>query len=352
MRKNLLLAFIAFSTVANLYAQDKKVADETFPILTGGTFAKPKIVPSLNKLAIAQSSIYFKNVTTREVMENERGGLLGGRKSLGGSVTGRLTAYLDITDGEMSQQDYQQLADGFYQYLNQKLASGGISTVDWNAIAATQFYKEEGMNVEDLRKDENEMKKKGQIYTLVNSNAGSSLWRYNVNGGISPGFSFGKIKKASQFSEDLGAPVVFMHLTVDFADIVLDGDVKTGTSRQETMFYTKVTTSKKWKMDAEVGANVKVVAHAGSNYFWNQKSQAELMTIARDIPSNTPFASAVVQDESKEKLRAKDNIFAKDFNLTPMVVSTTKQKYMEAAKKALENYADMFVAKIQGSKKA
>lgn len=342
----LTLAFV----YANAQPDFQKQADESLKVAVGGTFGKSKIIPKLDKLAIAQASIYFKTATTREVYENERGGLFGGRKSGGGAVAGRITAYLETTDGELAQTDFQELADSFYVYFGKKLTEAGISAVDWNTIAATEFYKEQGMELDDIKKDESEMKKKGQIYTVVNANKGNSLYRYNIAGGMNPGFAFGKIKKASRFSEDVNAPVVFMHLVVDFADIWLDGDVKTSSSHEETMYYTKVTTSKKWKMDAEVGADIKV-STAGLSMFWNEKSQTENLNVIKDIPSYTAFASGVSENADKEVLRKKDNIFAKDFNMTPMVISTTKAKYKAAAKKALENYADTFIAKVKMSKK-
>jgi hypothetical protein len=194
------------------------------------------------------------------------------------------------------------------------------------------------------------MKKKGQVYTVVNANKGSSLYKYSITGGMNTGFAFGKVMKATKFAKDLDAPVVFMHLIVDFADIWLDGDVKTSNNRQETMFYTKVTSSKKFKMDAEVGADVKVSA-AGTSMFWNEKSQSENLNVTKDISSNLAFSSGVSQDANKDVLKKKDNLFAKDFNMTPMVVTTTKAQYKAAAQKALENYADTFVAKIKMSKK-
>ncbi|HYE54687.1 MAG TPA: hypothetical protein VD996_07585 [Chitinophagaceae bacterium] len=334
-------------TTLSLSAQDP----EALKILVGGTFAKPKIIPKMEKLAIAQASIYFKTATTREVYENERGGLLGGRKSGGGAVAGRITAYLETTDGELTEQDYQELADNFYKYFNQKLQAAGVSTVDWNTITNTTFYKEDGTDLEELKKDMDAMKKKGQIYAHINANKGSTLYRYNIAGGMfNTGFAFGKAKRAEKFSEQIGAPAIYMHLVVDFADIWLDGDVKTGTSNESTMFYTKVTTSKKWKMDAKVGADMKV-STAGTSMLYNEKSQAEILNVVKDISSNVPFASGVSADASKEVLRKKDNIFAKDFNMTPMVVSTTKAQYKAAAAKALENYADTFVAKLAATKK-
>lgn len=349
--KAIILSLLAGTICYHVHAQPDatKLAQDNMKITAGGTFGKPKIVPSLDKLAIAQSSIYFKTATTREVLENERG-LFGGRKSGGGSVAGRITAYLETTDGELTEADYQKMADEFYQYLSAKLTAAGVTTVDWQKVAATEFYQEEGKDIEDVRKDASAMRRKGQIYTMVNANKGSTLWKYDITGGPSLGFAMGKIKKASRFSDDVEAPVVFMHLTVDFADIFLDGDVKTSSSREETMFYTKVTKSKNFKMDAKVGADVKVSTN-GASMFWNHKSQSEILNVTGDIHSDMPFASGVSQDETKEVLRKKDNLFAKDFNMTPMVVTTTKEKYMAAAKKALENYADAFVARVKLSKK-
>lgn len=336
-------------TASSQDLMDPRNIDKTFTISGGGTFSKAKMMSKMDKLALAQTSIYFKTATTREVIEHERGPL-GRRKTDGGSVAGRLTAWLETTDGELTENDFQEVADHFYTYFSSKLTQAGVQPADWNAIAASAFYKE-GSDLEDIRKDLGQMKKKGQIYTVVNANKGTTMWKYNILGGINPGFAFGKGKRAASFSGDLDAPVMYSHIVVDFADIVLDGDVKTATKNESNMFYTKVTKTKKFKMNAEVGARMKVASNAGMTYFMNDKGGAEAMTITRDIPSDMPFASAVEADAEKQKLRAKDNIFAKDFNMTPFVVVTTKDKYKAAAKNALETYADMLVAKIKLSKK-
>jgi hypothetical protein len=331
--------------------QDEKTVDETFKMYVGGSFAKPKMFGKMEKIALAQTSIYFKTVTTREVIEQERGAF-GRRKTDGGSVAGRLTAYLQTTDGELTDADFQELADGFYKYLSTKLQENGVGAVDWNAISNAEFYKEQGMDVDDIKKDMDAMKKKGQIYAHINSNKGNSLWRYDINGGISPGFAFGKAKKAAKFSEEVGGDLAFMHIIVDFADIILDGDVKTG---EKTNYgaggITTITKTKSWKMDASVGANIKVVS-GGMSMFYNEKNQTESMGVTKEISSGIAFATSVEEDPTKQKLRNKDNIFARDFNMTPVVISTTKAQYKAAAKKALENYADMFVLKIKYSKKA
>ena len=352
MNRYSLLMSICLLAVITAFSQDEKSVDETFKMYAGGTFGKGKMFGKMEKLALAQTSIYFKTATTREVIENERG-VFGQRKSGGGSVAGRITAYLETSDGELTDADFQELADGFYTYLSGKLKENGISTADWNAISNAEFYKEQGTDVDDVKKDMDEMKKKGQIYAHINSNKGNTLWRYNITGGMSPGFAFGKAKKAAKFSEELDADLAFMHIVVDFADIMLDGDVHTGTKHSYGADgMTKITKTKNWKMDASVGAHVKVAANAGMSMFYNQKNLTESMGISRDVSSNTQFATSVAEDPNREKLRKKDNLFAKDFNMTPVVITTTKAQYKAAAKKALENYADFFVAKIRFSKKA
>jgi len=351
MKRSALLVY-TLSFCSLVFAQDEKNADETFKMFTGGTFAKAKMFGKMEKLALAQTSIYFKTATTREVIEHERGAF-GKRKSGGGSVAGRLTAYLEITDGELTEADFQELADSFYTYLSRKLEENGIDAIEWEAVTKTEFYKEQGIPLSDVKKDENEMKKKGQLYTHINANKGNTLWRYSITGGMSPGFAFGKAKKAARCSEEVNADLAFMHIVVDFADILLDGEVHTATgTTYGAGGLTRITTNKKWKMNAAVGANVKVAANTGMSIFYNQKNQTESMGINKDIPSGVLFATSVTEDPDKEKLRKKDNLFAKDFNMTPVVISTTKAQYKAAAKKALENYADLFVTKIKNSKKS
>ncbi|MGZ8545329.1 MAG: hypothetical protein ACXWV0_08535, partial [Flavisolibacter sp.] len=283
-------------------AQDEKTVDETLKMYVGGTFGKARMFGKLEKLALAQTSIYFKTATTREVIESERGAF-GKRKSDGGSVAGRVTAYLETTDGELTDADFQEVADSFYAYLSAKLKADGIATVDWNDISGNTFYKEQGVELDDIRKDMNEMKKKGQIYSHINANKGNTLWKYSITGGISPGFAFGKAKKAARFSEDVKGDLSFMHLVVDFADIMLDGDVATGTStKYGADGITRITKNKKWKMDASVGANLKVAANTGMSMFYNEKNHTESMGITRDVSSNIQFATSVTEDPGKQKL--------------------------------------------------
>ncbi|HTN18772.1 MAG TPA: hypothetical protein VL092_13890 [Chitinophagaceae bacterium] len=348
MKKALLLS-CCLGLACMAFAQDEKTVEESLKVAGGGTFGKAKILKDLDRIAIAQSTIYFKTATTREVYENERGAF-GRRKQDGGAVAGTVTAYLDLTDGEMTENEYQELADGFYSYLVQKLADSKISAVPWDQISSHEFYTEDGQDVKDVTKDADAMKRKGQLYRQLNANKGNTLLKNSSTGGMNIGFAFGKMKRAGNYAKDLDAPLALLHLTVDFADIFLDGEVATGSGTEyQAGGMTKITKTKKWKMDAHVGANVKIAGNVGYSTLYNEKMASETMTLLRDLNSEVPFASSVQEDPNMEKLRARDNIFAKDFNMNPVVISTTKEKYKAAAKKALQNYADLFVLKIRYS---
>ncbi len=351
-----LILLIISTTALNccLQAQiDAKAAEEYIRYDGGGAMGKKTIVPKLDKLAIAQARVYFKQATTRDMMENERGAF-GQRKSLGGSVAGRLTAYLEITDGELTPQDYSQLADGFYDYLSGKLKASGIRPVDWNAIAGAEFYTADKAEVDE--KELEEMQKRGQIYHAVNAKNGNMLHTYNPFGtaALNMGFAFGKAKRAANFSKDVGAPLVFMHVIVDFADILLDAEVRTGEgTKYGADGVARITKSKNFKFDASAGANLKVAASNCFSHFYNEKYQVDNFWLVKDVSSGLPFAKKVSQDASKEVLKGnKFSIMTKTFNATPVVVETTKEQYMAAAKKALENYADVFVGKIMAHKKS
>jgi len=344
MKKLLTFACSMMLSAGALYAQ------ENLKLNGGGSMGKKAAVPKIEKLAIAQATVYFKNATTREFLKNERGAF-GGRKSLGGTVSGRLTAYLETTDGDLTREDYQELADNFYTYLHRKLSSSGIPPVEWSRIATAKFYTADGEPRPETAGDES--KKNGQIYTVVNANSGNTLYNFNPFGGINPGFAFGKAKRAMGFAEDLGATTAYLHVVVDFADIILDGDVHTG----EDLGYgpggvTTITKTKNFSFNAKAGANVKVAANNGISYFLTHKGGSDNIMVVSDISSGIPYASRLSQDENKAVLKKPIFSFGKDFKAVPVVVETTKAAYKKAAAAALERYADQFVTTIVSNRKS
>ncbi len=365
MKRLFLTGLIAATGIAAI-AQDFNVFNYT----KNGTFSKPGILKDMTKLAIPQATIIFKTATTKDYLKNERGGLLGGRKSLGGTVTGKITAYLEITDGELNQDDYQQIADQFYAYLTKRLNESGITTVDWSTITGKDFYQAGEDDADDDKTRKND-EKKGQIYTMVNANKGKTITTYDPSRTFNLGFAGMKIKRAANFSEELGAPVLYLHTVVDFVDLLLEGDVQTGTNvKYEWMnnpitktdfgLYEIKTSFKNYQMNAKAAPNVKVAgwttwdgkSMGGRLMFNNDRSKTDLYTFNTDIPSFTDFAVELTQDPNRKILNKRDNIFAKDIRYVPVVVATTKAKYMNAAQKALENFADALVYQVKVSKKS
>ena len=79
------------------------------------------------------------------------------------------------------------------------MKSSGIDTVGWSTIIATDFYKNAS---ERVAKDKGE--KAGNTWVTSTAHKGNILHSGSI------GFAFGKIKKASSFCEEIGAPEVFL----------------------------------------------------------------------------------------------------------------------------------------------
>jgi hypothetical protein len=314
------IGFIAWMVLmsSSIFAQTNPDA-ANLEVVVGGTFAKPKIIPGLTKLAIAQITISYKLTSTGKV--------IGKEKSTGQMAGAKLTAFLETTDGNLNEADFQEITDYFYSYFQKKLASSGIDTVAWSTIAATEFYKSADEKAPDPGGS-----------TSANAWMNSSANKGNVIYGGSIAFAFGKAKKAGKFCEEIGAPAGFFNLNVDFADILLDVDIKTTGGG----FYS-VPTSRTWKYNSQVKAEVKVTPtdFNTNTLFWNEKMGSEALIVRKDIAAGVNYSDNVSQDVSRKKNNPW--AFAKEMN--PVVIETTRVKYKEAAKKALEKYADAFVAK-------
>jgi hypothetical protein len=281
--------------------------------MVGGSFAKPKIMPRLEKFGIAQLTVNYKLTSSQMTVGKEKG--FGGSKMAGAKIT----AYLETTDGELTNADFQEVTDHFYTYFQKKLKSSGVDTVAWSKIAATEFYKDN-----NEKSDEKEEKEENQVKVTCNANNGPRIY------GGSTAFAFGKAKKATRFSEDIGAPAGYFNLTVDFADLMANVDIKTKRDKQTNTY------------SSSVSPNMKVVPTGGTGFtlLWNEKSQAETLVNQKDISSGQAYHTSLTEDPSRIKNRA----FAFAKSMKPVVIETTREQYKTAAKKALEKYADTFIA--------
>ncbi len=321
MKATLKLTIVSLLLGNMMFAQTNDA--DKLNIMVGGSFAKPKIIPGITKLALAQLTVHYKLTTTAYTVGKE--------KSTGAIAGAKLTTYLETTDGELTDADFQEITDYFYAYFQRRLKENGIDTVGWSAITATEFYANGKGNL-DVKAE-----KGGNVWVSNTANKGNILYGGNIP------FAFGKIKKASRFSEQIGAPAGYFHVTVDFADVMVNVDIKTSQSNYSAG-YLPLTKTREFKYDAVAKPEMKVIpSNLGFCLFWNDKDQSESLSVAKDIESGVGYHEALNQDASRIKNRA----FAFNKAMTPVVIETTRAKYKEAAKKALEKYADAFVAKTK-----
>src|SRR5690349_498090 len=197
----LIVLAIAFcvSTISNAQKKGDKEEQSKFDIAVGGSFAKPKIIPAMDKLALVQIRIDYKMTTTARAMTNAKkdDGMIAGAK---------ITASLETTDGQLVPADFQEITDHFYNYFQKALQDGGIGTVDWATVAMTDFYQ---TGKEDTKE---KTESSGNVYFTSVANNGGVIW-----GGFA-GLAFGKAKKATKFCEEVGAPAGFFNMVVEFAE--------------------------------------------------------------------------------------------------------------------------------------
>lgn len=331
--KKLLFTLACTLVSALLYAQNPEA------IIIAG---KEKIIQNVQKLGIAQYTVRYKQVSSVKVSKTTHQRTLIG-KTAGQTATSSVTAYLETTNGELSDQDYQEITDYGYAYLQKKLKEAGIDTVAWTAITAADFYKNDSKE----KTDDNTEKEAGEEWTTYNANKGNTFLNgYNLFMGM-------KMKRASRFSDDMQAPAAFFVLTVDFADIRIDLDVKTGGYKSSwTPSYNTVGQSTKATAKTSVAAVMKVIANGGGTVLWGKNMLSAVLGVTQDIPAEMDYTDGLSEDPSKVKQSKLSKMFvSKKLDATPVVITTTREKYKAAAKKALENYAESVVAKLKASKK-
>jgi hypothetical protein len=288
-----------------------------------------KLIPKMKRLALAQLAVHYKLTTTAKIVSKE--------KSSGTIAGARVSAYLEFTDSEPTQADFQKITDHFYAYFQKKLKSGGIDTVGWSAITAHEFYQKVS---DDEDKDEKK-EQGGNEWATATANNGKML-----HNGLT-GFAGGKGKRIITFTEDLDAVAGFFELTVDFADVMVNLDIKT--SKNESWLYTSTTTSKKytWAVNPELTVNTPEKA---APMLQARKGWAELIFQWNDIQTKARYDAVMSEDPSKARSGlAKQFAFRKE--ITPVLLQTTREKYIAAAKLACEFYADAFVERCQKMRK-
>jgi hypothetical protein len=313
------LAYLLMPVITQAQTEESKQNAEKFKLMLAGTFAKPKILPNLGKFALPQVRVNYRLTTTESTIGKER--------STGAIAGAKLAAYLETTDGKLTQEDFQEITDHFYHYFQLKLKEAGADTVAWSTIANTDFYKSGD--------DDDEKADKDDPVVSVNANSGNLLYRGKT------AFAFGKAKRASAFCDEIGAAAAFLNITLDFANILLDVKIKTS---EHANVYT-IEKTRSFKYNGTVIPQMVIVptnfGNSPGSLLWNEKSQSEGLALMDNIEGDGSYSEKVSQDPS----RLKNHPFQFAKKLTPVVIETTRSKYKEAAKRSLEKYADAFIAK-------
>jgi len=327
--KQLLTLMLAIALACGtVLAQKKKDAKAEPTDASRFNWDQSKLVPKLKKLAITELTVNYKLTTTAKTIAQE--------KSTHKIAGARVSAYLEFTDSEPTQDDFQGITDHFYHYFQKKLKENGIDTVGWNEVVASDFYQKIG----DDDKDEADAKKEGggNEWVVCTANKGKI-----VHSGQA-GFAGGKGKRSVDFAQQFGTGAAFK-VNVDFADVMVNLDIKTIPRRDlfDGWYYPEVT-----KQRYTWGVHAQMMVGDQDNkqwtYIWGTKGWPEFLFQWSDIPVAGEYADSMTEDVSKARSGlAKQFAFRKE--LTPVLIQTTREKYKAAATHAVEKWVDAFVAR-------
>jgi len=346
--KALLTTFLAFFLCLTGFSQ------EAVEFRRGGdrNINGINLMKRMNDISVIQATVLFQNATKRGIFKNERG-IFGAAKTHGASMSAELTAYLIFSDGEPTDAEYQKVVDDFYVYLNKKLDEKGIKTTPWQSFANSTLYTQLGGEKEDEKLTE-EMTRRGNAWKIVTANNGPRAIRYNPMNHYYNAPAVRGTVRLSNYGKDVKvSTIAALNIVVDFADIYLDGDVKSGVS--ERTFSTVTWQQSEVKYD--VSPRVKVTGrHTGGNqvFLFPSNRQFDEVYSMTDVRAPKEFNATVSQDEEKIKRRswlAPRISIGQRHDITPFVVETTKEEYFNNVKLALERYADELATALSNARR-
>ena len=318
----LLICFSLFAFQSPAPAQTyEKIADDTIAYVKAGTFGKPSVVKKTNKLALAHVRVHFKFITTQAAETRNN--------------SAKVSVYLD---GAMTDVDLQNLTDEFYAILQRKLDALGIESIDWQAIQATEYYKNRELATEDKKKTGGDVKN-GQAWLSYTAFDGPVFYRYNpATGAPDELFAYGKMKKIMKMSETLGAEVSMFDAVVDFTSINLQTNV--GTVWKDDGKYTSY--------DANEKITAIISVPNSWSFLFDQKGGFDMYQSKSPVVVRYNYANRLYEDANKAALKTRI-FFSGDtrFTFAPVVVDADRQGYLAAARQALEQYADLYAEKMR-----
>jgi tetratricopeptide (TPR) repeat protein len=315
----LTILFLIFAISAN--AQNLgQVADKTFGYLKAGTFGKPDVIKKAEKFSIGQVRVHYKLVTSRNKVNNNN--------------SADVTTYLD---SDLTKEDLEDLTDEFYGILEDELNQAGIATVDWKEIKATEtFQKEkEKQNSKSINEYDG---KSGQSWISITAYGAPILLKYKPYG-MPEIIGHGQQKGFQKIVEQTGGNFLSIDVVLDFASIQLDAEVK---QDKGFIFYGDPYFHAEYKIGGMMNIPV--------GYIWmsDAKNKFDQYKINLPIAERTPFTSGKpYEDASKASAKNKDTFGDGKIKFTPVIIPTKRDAYLNAARKVLTLYAEMFVEKIK-----
>lgn len=312
------LAVLAFASAA--VAQDySKLADETFKYVKAGTFGKPSVAKKTQKISLGQVRVHFKTVTSKE-----------------SSARGRVADVTVYLDSDLTTGDLQQLTNNFYSRLTSKLNAIGIDSVPFESIKRTEYYAEK-LSKQSEEKGADFDGERGQAWVSVNAYDGPVFVRWNPEGTVEI-IGFGQQKKLAKTAETTDGDLMTVDVVLDFASIMLSAEVKQdrqGWFYGDPYFYS----------DYSIGGLMNV--SKSYVYLVNRKNGFDQYMLAQPIAERIGYADKPREDASKARYRASKAFGGETHSFTPLVITAKREKYMMAAAKALDRYADMLAEKFK-----
>lgn len=297
-----------------------KIADESIAYLKAGTFGKPSVAKKTSKLALAQVRVHFKFITTSAVETRDNGA--------------KVSVYLD---GAMTDADLQKLTDEFYAALQRKFAALGVQFVDWQTIQATEYYKKRAVE-SDKNKRTGGDAKNGQAWASFTAFDGPVILRTNPLTGYSDELlSYGKSKSLSKMAEETGAELALFDALVDFTSINMQTNV--GTIWDDGGKYTEYT----------AGGSVGEMMSIPTSYvlFYDHKNGFDQYQSKLPVAVRGGFTNRIYEDANKAAFKTRTFFGDTRFTFVPRVMEVDRERYLIVARRALEQYADLFVEKMR-----
>ncbi|KXK05306.1 MAG: ankyrin repeat-containing protein [Acidobacteria bacterium OLB17] len=320
MKRISTLAILIFVAAAAALGQGySAIADSTFKYVKAGTFGKPSVAKKTQKISLGQVRVHFKTVTSRE--------------STARGHSADVTVYLD---SDLTTADLQKLTDAFYQRLASKLNAIGIETVPFDSIKQTEYYAEKlGKQSEEKGADFDG--KYGQAWVSVNAFDGPVFVRWRPEGTVEI-IGFGQQKKLAKTAKETGGDIMTVDVVLDFASIMLSAAVKQdrqGWFYGDPYFYS----------DYSIGGLMNV--SKSYIYLADQKNGFDQYSSAQPIAERIGYAEKPRQDASRASYRASKAFGKTDHTFTPLIIPATRERYLFAAGKVLDLYADMLAEKFR-----